>query len=68
MGAETKEIAHIHRHVAQAIKIMLKKTTDGDYLWDITATADTLDEAMMLLNQANGRLKSAYGKKGKSRA
>jgi len=64
MAAEPKEITHIHKHVGQAVKIMLKKTTVGDYLWDITATADTLDEAMLLLNQANGRLKAAYGKKG----
>ena len=60
MAAETKTVIHKH---AQPIKIVLKKTTDGGYIWDIHASAATVDEAMLLLQQANGRLKTAYGKK-----
>ncbi|OPY52684.1 MAG: hypothetical protein A4E48_01018 [Methanosaeta sp. PtaU1.Bin060] len=56
------EVVHKHLHIHQPVKIMLKKSAAGGYLWDITATADTLDEAMLLLQQANGRLKAAYGR------
>ncbi len=60
MAGETRIVTHKH---AEPIKILLKRTTDGGYIWDITASAATVDEAVLLIQSANGRMQATYGKK-----
>ncbi len=62
MAGEARIVTHRH---GEPLKIILKKTTEGGYIWDIAASAATVDEAMVMIGMANGRLQQAYGGKKK---
>lgn len=57
---DEQRIEHYHHSEPPGVRIKLEKNSRG-YGWEIAATAPTVSEALMLLEEADAQLRSLYG-------